>query len=153
MPHCPEPKRDPAERLRQMTERLKAHGHRLTPQRLAILRVLATSTGHPSVEDIHKAILADFPTTSLATVYKTITRLKDENEVLELQFSDHPNRYDGNTPHPHPHVICTRCGAICDPDFPPLADLARQVSEQTGFRITTHRLDFYGLCPTCQEKK
>ncbi len=149
---CDEAKRDPAERLRQMTARLKERGHRLTPQRLAILRILAESRGHPSVEDIHKALLKDFPTTSLATVYKTITRLKDENEVLELEFSDLANRYDGNTPTPHPHAICTRCGAICDPDTPPLEELAKLVADRTGFRITSHRLDFYGLCPKCQEQ-
>ena len=50
-----------------------------------------------------------FPTTSLATVYKTVALLKELNEVLELGFPEGSNRYDGNKPYPHPHLICTKC--------------------------------------------
>lgn len=42
---------------------------------------------------------------SLATVYKTINLLKREGELLELEFSDLGNRYDGNKLYLHPHLI------------------------------------------------
>lgn len=141
-----------AQRLERMLDRLKEQGLRITPQRLEILGILSESVGHPSVEDIHAKVRAKFPTTSLATTYKTVALLKDLDEVLELGFADGSNRYDGNKPYPHPHVICTVCRKIMDPDLSMLRDMTEEVVRETGFRITTHRLDFFGLCPDCQKK-
>ena len=139
-------------RLDHMLLTLKERGQRITPQRLAILRILASSEGHPSVEEIYSVVIKDFPTTSLATVYKTITLLKELGEVLELEFSHGSNRYDGTKPFPHPHVVCTRCKRIVDPGLASLSAMTAEVSEQTGFKVVNHRLDFYGLCPECQKE-
>jgi len=141
---------DPEARLSKLVTRLKDHGHRLTPQRIAVLRILAASEDHPSVEQIYEQIVDTFPTTSLATVYKTITLLKGAGEVLELGFADGSNRYDGKRPYPHPHLICTRCGEIRDLEAPALSEMIRQACQDIGYQITGHRLDFYGLCPRCQ---
>ena len=93
------------------------------------------------------------PSMSLATVYKTLAVLKTAGQVLELEFSDRDNRYDGNRPEPHPHCICQGCGAILDPDLTSLDALASLAARQTGFRIQSLRLDFYGLCPACQARR
>ncbi len=103
-----------------------------------------------SEEKIYEALQAHYPTMSRATVYKTINLLKKEGEVLELEFSDLGNRYDGNRPYPHPHVICTVCATITDPSHLDLDKITGKMMEETGFKIMTHRLDFYGLCPQCQ---
>jgi Fur family peroxide stress response transcriptional regulator len=138
------------QRLDQMLLKLRGHDFRITPQRLAVLKVLAASEGHPSVERIYESVRAQFPTTSLATIYKTVALLKQENEVLEISFPDGSNRYDGNKPYPHPHLICTRCQKIIDPDLSSLEDLAEEVTKETGFQIFSHRVDFFGLCRECQ---
>jgi Fur family peroxide stress response transcriptional regulator len=140
-------------RLERMLGKLKALKLRVTPQRLEVLRILSASTGHPCVEEIHAQVQAAFPTTSLATTYKTVALLKELGEVLELGFADGGNRYDGNKPYPHPHVICTRCHAIMDPDLSMLGDMTEEAARETGFHILTHRLDFFGLCPKCQEER
>ena len=138
------------DRMTQMLSRLKSQDFRITPQRLLVIRILAESEGHPTVEQIYEEVRAEFPTTSLATVYKTISLLKEVNEILELGFPDGSNRYDGNKPFPHPHVICTKCKKITDPDLINLDDLSEKMSRKTGYRIFSHRLDFFGLCPDCQ---
>lgn len=135
-----------------MVSRLKEGEHRITPQRLAILKELAMSSEHPSAESIHLSMVEHYPTMSLATVYKTLALLKKEGEVLELQFSELGNRYDGSKPYPHPHVICTGCGEILDPPFESLEEITAKVMAETGYKIVTHRLDFYGLCEKCQKK-
>lgn len=145
---------DTTTRLDALLARLRAAGNRLTPQRVGVIRALLEHTGHPSVEELHRAILKDFPTTSLATVYKTIALLKEHGEVLELGFGELGSRYDGRRPAPHPHLICTRCGRICDPesmDDAPLAELVRQLAAQSGFAVTHHRFDLFGLCPACRK--
>ncbi|MDQ7782211.1 MAG: transcriptional repressor [Desulfomonilaceae bacterium] len=142
---------DPEKRMEQMLAKLKSRQFRITPQRLAVLRILAAEEGHPSAEEIYETVKTEFPTTSLATVYKTIALLKDLGEVLELGFPDGSNRYDGNKPFPHPHVICTKCKKIMDPPLVSLDALRDEIGRQTGYRILHHRLDFFGLCPTCRE--
>ena len=137
-------------RLDQMLAKLRDHDFRITPQRLAVLKVLAGSEGHPSVERIYESVKSQFPTTSIATIYKTVALLKKENELIEISFPDGSNRYDGNKPYPHPHVICIRCKKIIDPDLSSLEDLTKEAAEETGFRILTHRVDFFGLCRECQ---
>jgi Fur family peroxide stress response transcriptional regulator len=144
-------KLDVKQRMDQMLSKLREHDCRITPQRVAVLRILAASEGHPSVENVYKQVKKRFPTTSLATVYKTVTLLKELNEVLELGFPDWSNRYDGNRPYPHPHLICTKCKKIIDPDLESLEDVTRELVSETGFKITSHRLDFFGLCPECQD--
>ena len=140
-------------RVNEMLARLKEHSFRITPQRLAVLEVLAAGEGHPTVEQIHEQVKTDFPTTSLATIYKTVSLLKELGEVLELGFANGSNRYDGSKPYPHPHLICTRCNTIIDPDLSSLQDLEKELMDETGFVITTHRLDFFGICRECLHKK
>lgn len=143
-------KKQPEKRLEQMIERLKDKELRITPQRYAVLNVLANSHQHPSAESIHAELIEHYPTMSLATVYKTINLLKQEGEVLELEFSDLGNRYDGINPEPHPHVICTECGKIIDPSQLNLNEITNKMMAETGFKVVSHRLDFYGICPDCQ---
>jgi len=131
----------------------EARGLRMTPQRLAILRALVMHPGHPTVEELHRSLLPQFSSMSLATVYKTISLLKGLGEVLELEFSSRDNRFDGHNPHPHPHLICTGCGRGLDPLVPDLAGMISDLSQRTGFSVTSHRLDFYGLCPDCRNKR
>jgi Fur family transcriptional regulator, peroxide stress response regulator len=143
---------DPESRFQQLITKLKTRNYRLTPQRAALLRLLAASDGHPSASHLYERIKAQFPTTSPATVYKTLNLLKEMGEVLELGFSTDDNRYDGNRPYPHPHLICIRCQKITDPQFSLVDDLTQEVAEQTGYQVVSHRLDFYGLCPDCQRR-
>jgi Fur family peroxide stress response transcriptional regulator len=135
-----------------MTVALQEGGYRLTPQRLAVLGILARSRQHPSVEDVYQQVRQTFPTTSLATIYKTVTLLKELGQVLELGFADWGSRYDGNRPYPHPHVVCVSCGEIADPEFSAMPEMAQEMAAKSGFRITSHRLDFFGLCPACQAR-
>ena len=140
------------QRLENLLGVMKAKGLRITPQRLTVVKILAESENHPSVEAIYRRVKKDFPTTSLATIYKTVTLLKEMGEVLELGFADNASRYDGKRPYAHPHVICTNCGAIVDPEFDGMSEMAESMAKMSGFEITHHRLDFFGLCPECRKK-
>lgn len=140
---------DADRRFDTIVKKLRDHGHKITPQRLAIAKILAKSVGHPSVENIYDQIIGDFPTMSLATVYRNILLIKSLGEVLELGFPDGSNRYDGNRPYPHPHVICIKCKKIVDPDLDSLKDMTKEVALETDFKILNHRLDFFGICSDC----
>jgi Fur family peroxide stress response transcriptional regulator len=144
---------NPTERYESMVKKLKDHGYKLTHQRLAIAKVLSVSKGHPDVETIFARLRGRFPSMSLATVYRNIMLFKSFGEVLELGFPNGRNRFDGNKPYPHPHVICIRCQKIIDPDVGSLKDMTAEVADKTGFDILTHRLDFFGICSDCIAEK
>lgn len=144
---------EPQERFEKLIGRLKTLGYRLTPQRVALIRLLAESKGHPSASQLYDQLKEQFPTMSPGTVYKTLNLLKDLDEVLELGFSDNDNRYDGNKPYPHPHVICIRCRNIIDFDIDIAVNLIQDVATRSGYELLSHRIDFYGLCPDCRREE
>jgi Fur family transcriptional regulator, peroxide stress response regulator len=136
-------------RFDSIIQKLRDNGYKITPQRLAIVNFIARTEGHPSVEDIYDQLKNDFPTMSLATIYRNIETIKSLGEVLELGFPDGSNRYDGHKPYPHPHVICIKCKKIVDPDLDSLDDMKKEVASETKFKILNHRLDFFGICSDC----
>jgi Fur family peroxide stress response transcriptional regulator len=138
-------------RNNQLVARLREQGYRLTSQRLALVRLIAISEGHPNAARLYEQLKPQFPTLSLATVYKLLMLLKDLGEVLEIDLRD-DSRYDGARPFPHPHLICTRCSKIIDGVVDVDPKLIRQLERKSGFRIVRHQLAFYGLCPECQRK-
>jgi Fur family peroxide stress response transcriptional regulator len=77
--------------------------------------------------------------------------LKELGEVMEIGFGDENNRYDGKNTHPHPHIICVKCKSITDIYLSELNALSLELAEETGYKILSHRLDFFGICPECQK--
>jgi len=136
----------------EILTKLRQRDFRITPQRIAILKAFLQSQDHPSVEQVYEEVKVNFPTTSLATVYKTVKLLKDVGEILEIGFAGGGNRYDGNRPYPHPHLICTRCKKIVDPEVNLLDQMTIEVANATGYRIDSHQIEFFGVCPPCQKK-
>lgn len=143
---------NPQTRLDEILEKLRQRYCRITPQRIAILKAFLQRPDHPSVEQVYVDVKKNFPTTSLATVYKTVNLLKEVGEILEIGFADGSNRYDGNKPYPHPHLICTRCNTIIDPPVNLLDQMAIEIADSTGYRIESHQVEFFGVCPACQNR-
>ena len=143
---------DPDIRFKQLIVALKERDFRLTPQRVELVRLIAVSEGHPSASELHAKIRRQFPTMSHATVYKTLTLLKEINQVLEIDLHS-DSHYDGNRPEPHPHLICTNCNKIIDGDLSLDQESLRSLEQASGFKILRPQISLYGLCPECQEER
>ena len=141
---------DPEDRFNEMIALLKERDFRLTPQRVELVRLIAVSEGHPSAAQLYARIKEKFPTMSQATVYKTLSLLKEMNQVLEIDLKD-DSRYDGNRPGAHPHLICTKCARIVDGDLELEPSLLRQLEQTSGYQILHPQITFYGLCPDCKQ--
>ena len=139
-------------RFEYLIAKLKERNYRLTPQRVELIRLIAASEGHPSASQLYAQIKDQFPTLSLATVYKTLDLLKELGEVLEINLRD-DSHYDGNKPYPHPHLICMKCQSIVDGELETaVSTIINDVEENYGFQIQKYQLDFYGVCPDCQNE-
>jgi len=142
---------DPEIRFNQLIAALKERYSRLTPQRVALVRLIAASDGHPSASQLYTKIKRQFPTMSHATVYKTLTLLKEMNQVLEIDLRN-DSHYDGNRPQPHPHLICIKCNKIIDGEVSLDQESLRRLEQASGFKILRPQISLYGLCPDCKEE-
>ena len=138
-------------RFDELIATLRERNFRLTPQRVELVRLIAASEGHPSAAQLYAKIKTKFPTMSQATVYKTLTLLKDMNQVLEIDLRD-DSHYDGNRPHPHPHLICMQCNKIVDGDIEIDSSSIKRLEKTSGYQIVRPQITFYGICPDCRNK-
>jgi Fur family peroxide stress response transcriptional regulator len=141
---------DPQVRFDELLSALKARDYRLTPQRVELVRLIAASEGHPSAAQLFAKIKVQFPTMSQATVYKTLTLLKEMGEILEFNLRD-DSHYDGNRPEPHPHLICVQCNRIMDGDVALDMESVQKLEEESGYTILRPQITLYGLCPECKK--
>lgn len=143
---------DPDLRYQAMLCKLQERGLRITSHRLALLRLIAVSEGHPNAAQLFAKLRLQFPTVSLATIYKTLVLLKEEGEVLEIDLHN-DRHFDGNKPYPHPHLVCKRCGQIIDGDeVSCLQAVTQEIIQKYDFQVVQSQLVFYGVCRECQNK-
>jgi len=117
-------------------------------QRALILDHLRASAQHPTAAQTHAALQRRLPRLSLGTVYRNLELLVCEGLVEELPAAGGA-RYDGN-PKPHHHFICERCGAIDDLHVQVPESLGRKLQRARGRKASRIRIDFFGLCESCE---
>ncbi len=122
---------------------------KLTPQRLAIYNYLINTTSHPSADVIYRDIHIQYPTMSLATVYKGLKTLVDVALIQEINVGEGNFRYDGNS-FPHPHLQCLSCGRVDDFKDLSLDTLNLLAKEHTDYKLVSTKVYFYGYCSNCQ---
>ncbi|MDO5039702.1 Fur family transcriptional regulator [Clostridium sp.] len=135
--------------MENITAIFKEKKLKLTPQRLAVYKYLMSTKEHPSAEVIYKAIQKDFPTMSLATVYKALKTLVEVGLVQELNVGEGNFRYDGNM-NSHPHIQCINCGKVDDLMNISLDHLNSEVEQKSNYKVLSNQTYFYGLCKDCQ---
>lgn len=138
--------------LKEAIATLKSSGVRITPQRHAILEYLIESMSHPTADEIFKALEDNFPNMSVATVYNNLRVFKEAGLVKELTYGDASSRFDWVTTD-HYHAICEECGKIVDFYYPILNEVESVAQHVTGFKVNSHRMEVYGICPECQQNK
>ena len=124
--------------------------YRKSPQRERILELLKHTRSHPTAEWIYGKLKKELPHLSLGTVYRNLRILEEQGEISTLTFGSSFDRFEGNT-QPHYHFICTSCGTVMDLNLSIAEDLNRQANTASDATITSHRLEFYGICSECRK--
>ena len=86
---------------------------RLTPQRIEVLKMIASTDTHPDAETVYEAVKEVMPFISLDTVYRTLASLEDLGLIFKVDNELPKSRYDADLS-PHCHFICLKCGAVYD---------------------------------------
>jgi Fur family ferric uptake transcriptional regulator len=130
---------------------LREHGYKLTPQRHAVLKVIAASNDHLTPEAIHAKALLKNPNIGLVTVYRTLDLLSKLNLVCRVHALDGCRSYMMRRPtEHHHHLVCSDCGRVVDFTDCALEEMEQRLSQETSFDINGHLLEFYGRCPDCR---
>lgn len=135
-----------------MRKNQERSAYRLTKQRQKILELLTNTKDHPTAEQIYKKLKPRFGRLSLGTVYRNLRVLKEQGQIWEMDFGSGLSHFDAVV-HSHYHFICKNCRRIYDIRIPAIKELDDKVRTITGFRIYSHRLEFFGLCDICNQRQ
>ncbi|MFW6126488.1 MAG: Fur family transcriptional regulator [Chloroflexota bacterium] len=137
----------------QLREAFRESGRRLTSQRCLILDVLRESEEHLDAEAVYNRARGRAAGISLATVYRTLTLLKEMGLVEEHRLGEGHSHYEAVHDEPHYHFTCRRCGKVIEFDAPLVNTIRRRLCEEEGVEVTRAHLHLSGYCKDCREQE
>lgn len=136
-------------------QHLKKSGLKLTPQRNRIFERAFSTHDHFSAEQLYEWLKAeDGGGASRATVYRTLSMLTDAGFLESLDAGQGELLYEHVLGHSHhDHLVCTECGRIEEFRESRIEELQEEMAEKFGFRLTSHSMRLFGLCPGCRRSQ
>jgi Fur family transcriptional regulator, peroxide stress response regulator len=128
-----------------LTEQLKSKDIRPSYQRVKVLEYMYHKGGHPTVDEVFRALSADIPSLSKGTIYNSLHTFVDAGLVQVVDIDETEKRYD-ITLTSHGHFQCEVCGTIYN--FQVNIDQV-PIDGLNQFEITQKNIYFRGLCPNC----
>lgn len=123
---------------------------RYSHQREAILNNLKSRYDHPTAMELYLSVREELPNLSLGTLYRNLSVLKDNGEIISLTLGGEEH-FDANT-NQHYHIKCNLCGRYFDLPAPTLNTLVNACSVDFKGKIDGYSLIFYGLCEDCSKQ-
>lgn len=121
----------------------------MTIQRKAILQAFETAgRTHPTAETIYHLAKMELPRISMGTVYRNLSEMSAQGEILRIPFSDGPDRFDNNLSR-HDHAVCKVCGRLFD--LPPVVVYMPDKSVPQEYRLLDTQLLLQCICSGCEE--
>ena len=125
-------------------------GYSNTQSRRAVIAALCETSGHASPADLLASGRHYHANLGLVTVYRTLDILLSLGLVRKLHMEDGCHTYvRASHAHGH-HVICQRCERVLEFEGCDIGHVVAAVEAQTGFKVSGHWLEMFGLCPSCQ---
>lgn len=123
---------------------------RNTRQRRAVENVLRDTQDFISAQDLHLRLRQAGDSIGLATVYRTLSTLAQDERVDVLRIQDGEARYRlCSTDAHHHHLVCRDCGHTVEVDGPAVERWAEETGAAHGFTGVTHTLEVFGTCIDC----
>lgn len=130
---------------------LQDAGLKVTLPRLKILHLIESATAkHLSAEDIYKSLAEEGSDIALATVYRVLAQFEQAGIVTRHHFEGDHAVYELNQGEHHDHLVCTHCNDVVEFFDPEIERRQEQIAKQSGFVMTDHALNIFGVCKKCQ---
>jgi Fur family ferric uptake transcriptional regulator/Fur family peroxide stress response transcriptional regulator len=121
---------------------------RLTKQRAVVLQVIQDAKEHLTANEIFETARVLQPGISFATVYNSLSYLKDAELIAEKNFGSGASRFDRMTGR-HDHAVCNKCGKLVDMHLEMPQELIDSAAQFSNFKLESIELTLRGLCPDC----
>ncbi|WP_096909859.1 Fur family transcriptional regulator [Halobacteriovorax marinus] len=135
---------------KELKKIIKEAGLSFTKPRAAILKLLTREHGPYSADEIFEKLeegLCD-----RATLFRTLKQFKEKNILNSIRFDEDFARYEFNHPgHHHHHIICKDCSKVIVLDHCFVEEIDQKI-ELMGYKDVEHKLEFFAICPNCQNK-
>jgi Fur family peroxide stress response transcriptional regulator len=138
--------------LAHVEQRCRELGVPLTVQRRAIYAAIADRDDHPSADEVFAALQRRVPGISKATTYRTLDKLVEIGLVRRVSHPGAVARFDAKV-HRHHHLVCERCGAVCDLESKALDRVALPDVAGHGFELRDFSVLIHGRCRACARKR
>lgn len=132
---------------------LEGAGYRLTGPRRSLAGLIAARSGHFTAEDLLAASHGARGGAGRATIFRSLDVLAGLGLIERLDLPSGEHAFVACEPAHHHHVVCSSCGRSMEVDDHGLESVASAIGRETGWRVDTHRLELFGLCPTCQQRE
>jgi len=125
-------------------------GYRLTGPRRALADLIAAQHAHFTAEDLLAQSRRRRLGVTRATVFRSLDVLAELGVVERLDVPSRGHAFVACEPAHHHHVVCSSCGRSTGVADRGLEQVAQSIARATGYRVETHRVELFGLCPDCQ---
>jgi Fur family ferric uptake transcriptional regulator len=135
--------------MRDLGERLRAKGMRLTRQRERIIDAVH-GLGHATPDGLAVAVARDGgPALSLSTTYRNLEALEEVGVVSHTHLDHRSPTYHLSDHADHLHLVCLSCGAVIESPVSTADPLVGNLLTAHGFVADVKHLAIHGWCPAC----
>lgn len=139
-----------AESLQPLMAALARSGHRVTAPRRRMAELIAHREGHFTAADLLGDAGAQRLRIGRATIFRALELYTELNALERIDLPSGEHAYVACEPLHHHHVVCSGCGRSAEVEDLGMQAVADEIARRTGYRVDTHRLELYGMCPECQ---
>ena len=139
--------------IEELKKIVKQKGLKYTEQREIVLSVLLDAQDHLTAEEVYNEIKKEHTESNIgiATVYRALSFLEEVDLITSIAFGTDGKKYESNAKSHHDHLICTNCGKIIEFMDDEIEKRQDKIAKKNKFKITSHSMQLYGTCETCQE--
>ncbi len=130
----------------------RAHGLKLTHQRLEIYRALLASKEHPSAERLFGLLTAVMPTLSQDTIYRTLATFEELGLVRRVETMSSQARFEAVI-EPHHHFFCDECGRLIDFTWHSFDHMGVPEELRELGKVRDKNVVVHGVCRDCLDKE
>jgi len=131
---------------------LRDEGYRITQPRTVIVDAILAQESGFTADGLYDA-LRGVAGVGRATVFRTLDTLTRLGYLRRLHGADGCHQYVRATPGHYHHLVCTHCGRVVEFDGCSVSAMTDTIAAHTQFRIESHNLELFGVCPDCQHAR
>ena len=125
---------------------------RLSHPRLLIYQELSNAVSPLGPQELFRSLLRGKRKIGLTSIYRSLDLFESLGIIFKITNGSNVKYKLCELQDHHHHIVCKTCGHVGEFEFCDISSWSEKVRESTGYEVTDHQLNFYGLCKDCQKE-